>query len=298
MSAGKTRRLLFVNAILLIGVLSVLYIKFNKKNTIVDVERGHSPNGLYKVLEEKNLEFVHKLQAFFIFNTRPTLSSLEDIDKLYHVYRKDGVDFYAIFSSPFRLPSDFHLPHQFSVRYKFFYNDLLGRRNDPSQFIIIDDRNVVFADRVLGFPQLVKALERQVHPSADDPIQLSGEDLRALLLERMRGRDIGFLDVYTREERSLKSILAAGIDELYVIHAACMGCELTRLLSNIAELRNRKTAIVLSVHANSYEIKALLALHRIRPAAFVDSLDGLGMLHASTNEENALSIFSRKEFLN
>jgi len=96
----------------------------------------------------------------------------------------------------------------------------------------------------------------------------------------------------------LKSILASGIDELYVIHAACMGCELTRLLFDISKLRNRKTAIVLSVQANGYDTKALLESQRIQADVFIDSQDGLGLLHAFTEEENALSIFSRKEFLN
>ena len=137
-----------------------------------------------------------------------------------------------------------------------------------------------------------------MNAAAYEPVPLSAADLRVMLLDRIKGKDIALLDVYTRKERSLKSILASGIDELYVIHAACMGCELTRLLFNIAELRNRKTAIVLSVHANGYVIHALLESQKIHADILIDSQDGLGLLNASTKEENALSIFARKEFLN
>lgn len=297
MSVVNGKRLIFVNAILAVCILSVLYIKFYKKNVLIDVERGHSLKGIFEVLESKNLRFTKNLQIFFIFNTRPTLSSLEDIDKLYHIYGKEDVDFCAIFSSPFRLLKEFHAPHHFFIRYNILYLDSFEHKNDAPQLIITNDKKVVFADRILGFLQLSKALEWQIHPSPYEPVQLSREDLRTILLDRIKRKNIALLDVYTRNSRLLDSILASGIDELYIIHAACIGCELNKLLFNISELRNRKTVIVLSVHANGYDIKAILESQKIKTDVFIDYQDGLGLLHADVKEQNNLFIFARKEFL-
>jgi hypothetical protein len=252
---------------------------------------------LYKVLESKNLHFAENFQIFFVFNTRPTLSSLEDIDKLYHIYGKEGVDFCVIFSSPFLLLKEFHAPHHFFIRYIFSYLDSFEHNNDAPQLILINDKKVVFADRILGFLQLAKAIEWQIRPNPYEPVQLSIEDLRTILLDRIKRNNIALLDVYTRNNRSLDSILKSGIDELYIIHAACIGCELSKLLFNISELRNRKTVIVLSVHANSYDINALLKSQKIRADVLIDYQDGLGLLHTDAKEQNDLFIFARKEFL-
>lgn len=128
MSAGNGRKLLVIDAVLAICVLSILYIKLNKRTVIIDIERGHPPVGLYEVLEGRNLSIGENPQAFFIFNSRPALSLLEDIDKLYHFYRKEGVDFWVVFSSPFRLSTDFHAPHHFFIRNRFSYTDSQNAR--------------------------------------------------------------------------------------------------------------------------------------------------------------------------
>lgn len=40
LSAGRVKRLLVVDAIVLICVLSILYFKLNKRSIIIDIERG------------------------------------------------------------------------------------------------------------------------------------------------------------------------------------------------------------------------------------------------------------------
>ncbi len=294
---GTGKKILIANILLSVCVLSILYIKFNKKNVLIDVERGHSPRAFFEVLDSKNLRFAENLQLFFVFNARPKLSLLEDIDKLHYIYGKEGIDFCVIFSSPFRLLKEFHTPHHFFVRYKFSYLDSVEHKNDAPQLIIINDKKVVFSDRILGFPQLAKVLEWQVYAGLDEPVQLSKEYLRTILLDPVKRENVALLDVSTRNFRSLDSIVTSGIDELYIIHADCTACELNRLLFNLAEMRNKRTVIILSVHANGYDIKAVLDSQKIKATVLIDYKDGFGLLHTDVRKQNYLFIFGQKEFL-
>jgi len=83
----KTRGIIIVNLILLICILSILYFKYNKKQVIININNGAEPREFMAVLERSNLRFENQLRIFFVFKKRPTLASLEDIDKLYNKYK-------------------------------------------------------------------------------------------------------------------------------------------------------------------------------------------------------------------
>ncbi|HSA94788.1 MAG TPA: hypothetical protein VLJ16_01970 [Acidobacteriota bacterium] len=286
---------MLTNSILIVCVSLLLYLKFYKKSILVDVERGNSLKDFIRVLEGQNLFIKEQLQILFVFNVRPNLSTLEDIDKLYRIYGKEDTGFHAFFSSRFRLPKEFHTPSHFFARYKFAFKTSFENTIDASQIIILNDKKVVFADSILGFHQLVRILQWQRSPSPNSPVLLSNEDLRIVLLDRVKKKNIDLLDIYTRESRSLESIIATGIDRLFIIHANCAGCELNKMLITLAELRSKKAAIVISVYANAHDIKAFLLAQRIITDIFLDYQDGLGLLDTDIRGENTLFTFTREE---
>lgn len=153
MLKGKTRQIILLNVALSICVLSILYFNSNKRRIVVDVNRGTEPRELLDILGRKKIGFTKSNQAIFIFKSRPTLTSLEIIEKLYHLY-KDEIDFCALFSTRFRLSRDFHVPHGFFTRNKFVLVSSIEAANNQPSFLLLTGNKVVLVDRLLELFQL------------------------------------------------------------------------------------------------------------------------------------------------
>lgn len=296
MLRGKTRWIILVNIALSICVLSTLYFNFYKKRVVIDVNIGSEPKILFDMLGRNNLDLNKSIKAIFVFKSRPTLTSLENIDKLYHLYKED-IDFCAIFSSRFRLSRDFHVPHGFLIRYKFILISSIEAPNNLPSFLLISGNKIILVDRLLELFQLAKILEWKLHPATNNNVQFSREDLRSILLGRLKKEQLDLLDINTRHFRSLGSLLSSSIDEIYIVHATCSGCELNKVLLNIGDIREKKPLIILSVHANSYEIEALLKSQNTKASVFIDYYDSLGLLHTDLKENFNLFTFNRGEIL-
>jgi hypothetical protein len=226
---GEKRRIIIVNLILLICILAILYLKYNKKEVIINIDKGAEPRELIEVLERSNLSFENQLKIFFVFKKRPTLASLEDIDKLYHKY--ENIDFCAIFLNRFRLNQFFQFPYRFLARYKFVYLSSHGSLEDSSYIFLLKENKIIYVDNVLEIGRLAKVLARQVHSGSNiDDIKLSREDFRSMLHDRIKNRNISLVNIYTRDIHSLISIMLSGVERIYIIHAACTSCELSELV--------------------------------------------------------------------
>jgi hypothetical protein len=295
MLRGKTKQIMLINIALSICILSILYLNFCKRRVVIDVNKGSEPKNLLEILDSNNLHFKKKFQLIFTYNTRPTLSSLENIDKLYHIYEKEDVDICAIFSTHFRPNREFHVPHRFLVRRKLILLSSFETASKQPYFLLMNGNKVVFADHILELLQLTKILEWKLHPDSKDHIQLSREDLRSVLLARLNREQLNLLDIYTKDIRPLESVISTDTDEIYIIHATCAGCELNKVIINIGEIRRKKPIIILSVHANSYEIEAVLRSQNKKPSVFIDYRDGLGLLHTDVEEKYSLFAFARRE---
>lgn len=89
--------------------------------------------------------------------------------------------------------------------------------------VLLNGNQVVFADHILGFIQLNKILERKLHPDSRDRVQLSSEDLRSRLLANLNQKELSLMDIHTKDNRPLESVISADTDEIHIIHATCGG---------------------------------------------------------------------------
>lgn len=295
----KTRWIMVINLILLTFILLILYSRYNKKQVVIDINRGSEPREFIEVLSRNNLQFSKRLEMLFVFTKRPTLSSLENIDKLYHKYEKKDVDFCAVFMSRFRLPSCFHFPHRFLAKYKFVYRSSFHTLNNPACVLLLKENKIIYVDNILELSRLAKILAWQVNPdSSANDIKFSKEDFRLMLLDKMKKNDIRLLDIYTRGIYSSRSVLLSDIDQIYVIHAACASCELRRLLSNLVEMQKKNNIVIIfSVLSNSYELMELLGTWRTHLNAYIDYYDELGLLPIEMSDEYSLICFNLREIL-
>lgn len=175
------------------------------------------------MLESKSLYFRKRFQLIFIHNTRPTYISLENMDKLYHIYEKEDVDIRAVFTTHFRPIKEFHVPHRFLDRRKLLVHSSLETVSQQPYSLLLNGNQVVFADHILGFIQLNKILERKLHPDSRDRVQLSSEDLRSRLLANLNQKELSLMDIHTKDNRPLESVISADTDEIHIIHATCGG---------------------------------------------------------------------------
>ena len=293
----RIRGIVIVNLILFFCLLGVLYLKFNRKQVIIDAKIGSKPARFVDVLERHGLHSDKKLQALFIFTERPTLSSLEDIDKLYHLYKNEGVRFCAVSSIRFKLGKDYDFSFAFLSKYRFaFVNTLEKIKHGPCLILLKEDR-IMYVDRMREFSQMDKVLLWLTNPDFDKPLPLSREDLRLVLLDRLSHKQIELLNVRSRRIESLRAVVLAGIDEIFLIDADCMSCELDKTLANIVETKHRNVVLILSVRSNSYEIAAFINTRESNIGVYVDYYDGLELRHMERGNKISLMSFKRREIL-
>lgn len=291
----RIKGIIIVNLILFVFLLGVLYLKFSREQVIIDAKIGSKPTMFLDVLERHELQSDKKFQALFIFAERPSLSSLEDIDKLYHLHKKEDVHFCAVFLNRFRLGEGYGFRIAFLSQYRFTYANSLEKIKNSPRFILLKEDRIIFADKMRELSQMDKVLLWLTKPDFDKPPPLSREDLRLVLLERLGHKQIELLDVRSRRIESLRTIILEGIEEIFLIDADCMSCELDKTIANIVDMKHRNVVLILSVRSNSYEIKALLNTRESNIRVFVDYFDGLELLHTEKSNKFNLMSFRRRE---
>ncbi len=291
----RIKGIIIVNLILFVCLLGVLYLKYFREQITIDIKIGSKPARFLDLLEGHKLQSDKKLQALFVFTERPSLSSLEDIDKLYHLYKDDNVNLCAVFSNHFYLGEGCDFPSVILSRYRFAYTNTLEKiKNSPCLILLKDDR-IMYADRVRELGQMDKLLLWLTKPDFEKPLPLSREDLRLVLIDRLGHKQIELLNVRSRRIESLREVVLAGIEEIFVIDADCMSCELDKILANIVEMKHRNVVIILSIRSNSYEIKAFLDTRESNVGVYTDYYDGLELLHTEKDNKISLMSFNRRE---
>jgi len=185
------------------------------------------------------------------------------------------------------------------TRYKFVYLSSFESLKDSTCILLLKENKNIYVDNVLEIGRLAKILAWQAHSNSNiDDIKLSREDFRSILNDRIKNRNISLVNIYTRDIDSLISIMPSGIEQIYVIHAACTSCELRKLLLNLIEMQRRNDILVIfSVRSNSYELLALLNSWKAHLSAYIDYFDALGLINTETSDEYSLISFNRREIL-
>lgn len=298
----KTKLFLFaVNGILLTVVLYLLYLKVYKINVALSCEYGTQQAALVEIIREHfkgNLEKGNRIQPelIFIFNELPHAANLENIDKLYTLYR-DKLSCKVIFTKKIRMEVPVRFPYRFLTRYRFSCESKDIRYKQNFYLLLAGDR-LVYSSKDFNFLEMNFIVKKNV--AKDFSVagsQLSVRELRERVIRRLNAKGLELLDIYTDKPRQFESF--SEFSGIYFFHVSCSGCQLKTMLNSLKLKRildEEKVLIIFSIFANRFDVKSLLEQEGIELPVYIDAKDEF-LLHSKMTNDKENPVIIRQEEL-
>jgi hypothetical protein len=293
----RKKSVLFLANILLIIVLAILaYFKFSKIQILFDCECGKQPTSLLEIAGEKFPGFNRAdTKAVFIFNDRPHIDTLGDVDKLYRLYN-DSASFAVLFTKDFTSDYQFQFPAKRLPRYKFSCTgtpDGFGK----NYFLIVKEGIVVYGISSLNFFDMNFAFQKLINPNINTfTAQLPTEKLKTKIVDRLNKKYIELLDVNAENMEKFEDF--SGFSKIYFFHAGCSGCQLKNLIKGIKLeriLNEEKPIIIFSIFANRFELKSLLDQDNIDLPVYIDTADEFLLASKITNDKDNPVVLTQED---
>ena len=219
----KRKVLFFVDALLIITVAVVAIFKFTKIEILFDCEYGKQPTALLEIVGEK-FPGINRAdtKAVFVFNDRPHIDTLDDVDKLYRLY-KDSAAFAVIFTKKFTSDYQFQFPAILLPRYKFSCTGTPDGFN-KNYFLFVKEGTLVYGHNNFDFFDMNFAFQKLINPNINTfNAQLPTEKLKTKIVDRLNKKYIELLDVNAENIEKFDDF--SGFSKIYFFHAGCSGCQ-------------------------------------------------------------------------
>lgn len=233
----------------------------------------------------------NELKTIFVFNDLPEDGVLENVDKIYNLY-KDRMSFGVIFSQRFRSDYVFRFPYKRLSRYKFSCNKKEGN-TEKSYFLLLQGEEIIYGSDKLDFFGMNFAVQKRLNPGLTiASAQLSAKKLKSGVIKRINEEGLELLDVNTDTVTNVENF--SGLSKIYFFHADCAGCQLKRIIKDIKLIRilnQQKVILIFSIFANPSELKLLLKENGVDLPVYVDISDEFLLAAKITDDrENPLII--------
>lgn len=293
----KKKILVLSNIILFIAIAFFLFIKIYKEKVFFQCEYGKHPTELLKVVSE-NFPGIEKkrLEAICVFNNLPGITVIENIKKLYNLY-KDSVSFGVIFTDKFRSIYDFSFPYKILPGYKFSCNDNKDTEFEKNYFLFLIDGKIFHKDINLNFFDINFTLLKRLNPGLNYmDAQISTVKLKSRIIERMNGNDLELLNITTDALEKFDSF--SEFSKIYFFHANCSSCVLKSLIKDMLVKRifdEEKILVIFSIFANRFELQSLLDENHVNLPVYIDNKDEFLLSSKITNEKKNPVIITGEE---
>lgn len=296
---SKKYIIIIVNVILAAAIIFLAYGKLFKVNVTFDCGYGSSTAALDELAIMLPDNSKSPFKAVFLFNKLPNPSTMETIEKLYHIYREE-LSVSVFFSKPFKSIREIVYPHKMLPRYRFSCKkDEVGEVKQ-NYFILIKDGKLIYVDNRLDFFSFNLVILKNLKGGTGEIYsKISKDDLRARLVSALNRGKLNLHSI--TDDRVVDFSRAGAFSEIYFFHADCSACELKKVLNEVKIKKimdNMEVALVFSVFANPHDVRGLLADNGIDIPAYVDRGDVLQLAaRVSDNKDNPV-ILKNNEWRN
>lgn len=297
----RTKLLLFaVNGILLAVIIYLVYLTVYKITVAFSCEYGTQPAALVEIIRghfQGNLEESNRIQAqlICIFNEVPHAANLENIDKLYTLYR-DKLSCKVIFTKKIRMEVPVRFPYRFLTRYRFSCETKDIRYKQNFYLLLIGDR-LVYSSKDFNFLEMNFIVKKNIEKDFSVAgSQMSVRELRERVIQKLNEKGLELLDIITNQPRRFESF--SEFSEIYFFHVSCSGCQLKTMLNTLKLkkiLDEEKVLIIFSIFGNRFDLKSLLEQEGIGLPVYIDSKDEFFLHSRMTNDKENPVIIRRDE---
>ncbi|MBC7362871.1 MAG: hypothetical protein H5U06_11440 [Candidatus Aminicenantes bacterium] len=238
------------------------------------------------------------LYVIFIFNSLPSESAIEEINKLSMKNRKD-VNFYSIFHKRFRGTDRLIIPYKFipNKRTKCYYQDELFDRN---YFLIFNNERLIFAGKYLNPREIHFYLLKQKAP--DKPLSeyfINAFDYRKKIIRKLREGNNQVYKIDNDHPIKIGNLINI-YNEIYFINADCSECELKGILSGMSRnsvINDIKPCLIFSFFANTSLLKNTIKVMKINIPVFFDHEDAFDVANLIIEGQQKSIRLTREEIL-
>jgi hypothetical protein len=301
MNKRKKLLLFAVNGILLVVVLYLVYLKVYKINVAFSCDYGTQPAAFVEIIQEHfkgDLEESKGIQAklIFVFNELPHAANLENIDKLYTLYR-DRLSCNVIFTKKIRVEVPVRFPYRFLSRYRFSCETKDIRYKQNFYLLLIGD-HLVYSSKDFNFLEMNFIVKKNIEKDFSVAgSQLSVRELRERVIQKLDEKGLELMDIITNQQRRFESF--SEFSEIYFFHVSCSGCQLKTMLNTLKLKRifdEEKVLIIFSFFANRFDLKSLLEQEEMGLPVYIDYKDEF-LLHSKMTNDKENPIIIRQEEL-
>ena len=281
--------LVVLNLVLVVLIIFFLFLKFYKIRVQFDSNFGTQPVPLLKLMGKyfPNLP-AKEIEVIFVFNSLPSGSQLEAMEKL---YKKVGskANISAIFTSRFKIPFKISFPYHFSRQLVIQY--LKNKSPIKNNFyVILRNKRIDYLDEIRNAANTAFMVMKKInHNLRYNDLVLGTSALKNRVLNRILAGNLNFFPLEKAEYERIESFINSGISRIYFIHANCSSCQLKSLLSNIKLkqiLDPGEIMIIFSVMADSFELGRVLQEQKIDLRVLIDQNDEFNLFSIITYEKN------------
>lgn len=296
----RKKLLFFVNLLLLVIIVIFAYFKVYKKTVNFNCEYGTIPVEILKISRTAfpGNKLGHNgsaLKIICIFNKLPNVVELENIEKLFNLY-KAKMSAEVIFTKKFKKTFTLNFPHRFLTRYKFFCKSHRISNEDNFYMVLLGER-IVYSEKNFDFIDMNFTIQSNLSGKSLLDCQISAKELKRTILKRLKGKDLELLDIITDDLRKFE--IFSDFAEIYFFHANCSTCKLKEMLKNLklkTIIDDEKIMIIFSIFANRFELKSLLQETNFQFPVYIDYRDEF-RLHSRLTDERANPVVIKVEEL-
>lgn len=281
--------MLIVNLLLFIVVVVFGYFKIYKKSVSFNCEYGTTPAEILEITGDNSSKSEIGSNGVFgkticVFNKLPSVSELENINKLFNLY-KDKISVEAIFTKKFKRIFALDFPHRFLTRYKF---SCKNRRtgSEDNFYLVLFENKIVHSGRKIDFVEMNSVVYNNISGQSPVERQISTGKLKHQIIERIKERELELFEIKTDRPRKFENFLE--YSEIHFFHVNCSACKLKEILGRLKLKRivnEEKIIIVFSIFTNRFELKSLIEEEGIQLPVYIDYRDEFRLRTRITNEK-------------
>jgi hypothetical protein len=289
---------LFLNAILIIAIVTVLFLTFYKKEVAFDCNFDAKPGRLLDLISRSFPGISLKdVSVVFVFNSLPSKSDIQTIEKLHYKYNEE-VSVLTLFTRKFKNNQPIRFPYKFLSHSKITCTRGKGGKGKEfavgNYFVLLNNGKIQHVDTKLDLVDMAFLVRKKLDPQLGySDFALSSGDLRNRIVQRLNKGSLHLLRVDTGNEDFLRDL--TGISRVYFIHASCSTCQLKSLFNNLKLKQilddSEKAMIIFSIFADSISLNEILGESDLKMPVYVDSSDEFDLFSTITNDrENPIII--------
>jgi thiol-disulfide isomerase/thioredoxin len=293
---SKKKILIALNSLLIIIILLFSFFKFFRFNVAFECEYGKHPGKILAIAAENFPGFGDSdLKVLCVFNNLPGMDILENIEKLYRLYRSK-VAFGAIFAKDFKPAYELDFPYRMLSRYKFSCTKEEGA-TDRGHFLLIQGDKIIHNTDAFDFFALNFVLQKKIDPNLSiASTQIQTKDLKTHIIQKMTEKELELSELNTGKVILFNDMKR--FSKIFFFHANCSGCRLKSLIQDIKllEILDKENSIIIfSIFANRFELKSLLDEKHTTLPVYIDTKDKFSLSGKITNDKETPIIITGEE---